>query len=232
MSGSNSAGATKGFYTRVPTTSELTTALALRALFRPGNPSVLHVVGLAEHPRQAYPNASMVALTLSEGGLRRGSPPCSTRRLRAAAATATIEELGPRPLRPEPVLPRGRDLQPAAGLQPLDRRPARRRRRADRAGAGHHAARLAMGFDMARRRRAAAAAGPVKTTRRIRHGQSQAHARLLELRPHPPADRRPREARGHRSRHPDPAAAADASSACWTTRNSSSPSCRSRPTRR
>ena len=38
----------EGFYTQVPTTAELTTALALRALFLPGNPSVLHVVGLSE----------------------------------------------------------------------------------------------------------------------------------------------------------------------------------------
>ena len=61
----------EGFYTRVPTTAELTTALALRALFKPGNPSVLHVVGLAEHPRAAYPEAEMVALTLGEQGFER-----------------------------------------------------------------------------------------------------------------------------------------------------------------
>ena len=36
-------------------------------------------------------------------------------------------------------------------------------RRADRAGARHHAARLAMGFDQARRRRAAAAGSPPRT---------------------------------------------------------------------
>jgi uncharacterized protein (TIGR02117 family) len=61
----------EGFYTRVPTTAELTTALALRALFRPGNPSVLHVVGFSEPPRAAYPQAGMVALTLSEDGFER-----------------------------------------------------------------------------------------------------------------------------------------------------------------
>ena len=44
-SGWNCGWGDEGFYTRVPTTAELTTALALRALFRPGNPSVLHVVG-------------------------------------------------------------------------------------------------------------------------------------------------------------------------------------------
>jgi uncharacterized protein (TIGR02117 family) len=83
----------EGFYTRVPTTAELTTALALRALLRPGNPSVLHVVGLDEHPRKTYPDASMVTLALSEPGFER----------LAAALDATfargregaIEEIGP-----------------------------------------------------------------------------------------------------------------------------------------
>jgi uncharacterized protein (TIGR02117 family) len=61
----------EGFYTRLPTTAELTTALALRALFRPGNPSVLHVVGFSEHPRKVYPDASLVALTLGDEGFTR-----------------------------------------------------------------------------------------------------------------------------------------------------------------
>lgn len=61
----------EGFYTRVPTSAELTTALALRALFRPGNPSVLHVVGMPEHPRPVFPDASMVRLALSEPGFER-----------------------------------------------------------------------------------------------------------------------------------------------------------------
>ncbi len=61
----------EGFYTRVPTSAELTTALALRALFRPGNQSVLHVVGLAEHPRAVFPDASMVTLWLGEQGFER-----------------------------------------------------------------------------------------------------------------------------------------------------------------
>jgi uncharacterized protein (TIGR02117 family) len=61
----------EGFYTRVPTTAELTTALALRALFLPGNPSVLHVVGFSEPPRAAYPQADLVALTLGEAGFER-----------------------------------------------------------------------------------------------------------------------------------------------------------------
>lgn len=61
----------EGFYTRVPTTAELTAALALRALLRPGNPSVLHVVGLAVHPQVAYPDAGLVELTLGEEGFGR-----------------------------------------------------------------------------------------------------------------------------------------------------------------
>jgi uncharacterized protein (TIGR02117 family) len=61
----------EGFYTRVPTSAELTTALALRALFWPGNPSVLHVVGFSEQPRMAYPEANLVALTLGEAGFDR-----------------------------------------------------------------------------------------------------------------------------------------------------------------
>jgi uncharacterized protein (TIGR02117 family) len=61
----------EGFYTRAPTTTQVTTALALRALFRPANPTVLHVVGFSEPPRQAYPTANLVALTLSEEGFGR-----------------------------------------------------------------------------------------------------------------------------------------------------------------
>jgi uncharacterized protein (TIGR02117 family) len=61
----------ESFYTRVPTTYQLTAMLALRALFRPGNPSVLHVVGFAEHPMVAYPTAKLAALTVGEEGFTR-----------------------------------------------------------------------------------------------------------------------------------------------------------------
>lgn len=84
----------EGFYTRVPTTAELTTALALRALFRPGNPSVLHVVGLAVHPQVAYPNASMVALTLGEGGFGRLAVMLDATFARSGR-DGTIDEMGP-----------------------------------------------------------------------------------------------------------------------------------------
>jgi uncharacterized protein (TIGR02117 family) len=61
----------EAFYTRVPTTAEVTVMLALRALFRPGNASVLHVVGLALPPQESYPNADLVALTLGGDGFAR-----------------------------------------------------------------------------------------------------------------------------------------------------------------
>jgi uncharacterized protein (TIGR02117 family) len=84
----------EGFYTRVPTTAELTAALALRALFRPGNPSVLHVVGLAVHPQVAYPNASMVALTVGEGGFGRLAAMLDATFARSGR-DGVIEEMGP-----------------------------------------------------------------------------------------------------------------------------------------
>ena len=61
----------EGFYTTVPTTRELTAAVALRALFMPGNRSVLHVVGLPAHPRVVFPDANMVVLALGEDGFAR-----------------------------------------------------------------------------------------------------------------------------------------------------------------
>ena len=83
----------EGFYTRVPTTAELTTALALRALFRPGNPSVLHVVGFSEQPQQAYPNAALVALTLSEAGFMRLATALDAAFARSGQ-DGTVEEMG------------------------------------------------------------------------------------------------------------------------------------------
>jgi uncharacterized protein (TIGR02117 family) len=83
----------EGFYTRVPTTNELTVGLALRALFRPGNPSVLHVVGVADHPRKAYPLASLVALTLGEDGFARLAAMLDAT-FAQSGRDGTIEELG------------------------------------------------------------------------------------------------------------------------------------------
>ena len=61
----------EGFYTSVPTIGSLTVPLALRALFLPGNPSVLHVVGFNDYPRAAFPASELVQLDLSASGFVR-----------------------------------------------------------------------------------------------------------------------------------------------------------------
>ncbi|HXW23406.1 MAG TPA: DUF2459 domain-containing protein [Xanthobacteraceae bacterium] len=61
----------EGFYRSVPTLASLTVAMAARALFMPGNPSVLHVVGLIYPPRSAFPAADIIALDLSSDGFAR-----------------------------------------------------------------------------------------------------------------------------------------------------------------
>lgn len=83
----------EGFYTRVPSTAELTTALAVRALFMPGNPSVLHVVGFSEPARIAYPQADLVALSLGEAGFERLAAMLDATFARSAR-DGGVEELG------------------------------------------------------------------------------------------------------------------------------------------
>ena len=61
----------EGFYRYVPTAESLTVALALRALFRPGNPSVLHVVGVKNDPRAMFANSEVVRVGLSDAGFAR-----------------------------------------------------------------------------------------------------------------------------------------------------------------
>jgi uncharacterized protein (TIGR02117 family) len=61
----------EGFYREVPTAQSLTVALALRALFRPGNPSVLHVVGVGADPRAMFGNSELVRLDLGAAGFAR-----------------------------------------------------------------------------------------------------------------------------------------------------------------
>lgn len=61
----------ESFYRHVPNVASLTFGLAVRALFRPGNPSVVHVVGLPAHPRQAFPRSDIVRIELSGGGYAR-----------------------------------------------------------------------------------------------------------------------------------------------------------------
>lgn len=56
------------FYRMVPTVGDLTLPIALRALFRPGNRSVLHVVGMPGDPVRTFPSADVVAIPLSRNG--------------------------------------------------------------------------------------------------------------------------------------------------------------------
>jgi uncharacterized protein (TIGR02117 family) len=58
----------ENFYRHVPTLGDVTLPLALRALFRPGNASVLHVVGMPGEPAQVFPAAEIVPVTLSRNG--------------------------------------------------------------------------------------------------------------------------------------------------------------------
>ena len=59
------------FYRQVPTPGSLGVAMALRALFRPGNRSVLHVVGLEGEPEKMFRDSEVLRLRLSEAGFRR-----------------------------------------------------------------------------------------------------------------------------------------------------------------
>ena len=61
----------EGFYTSVPEAASVTAGLALRALFMPRNPSVLHVAGLSADPRAAFPKSDIVRIELSEAGFAR-----------------------------------------------------------------------------------------------------------------------------------------------------------------
>jgi uncharacterized protein (TIGR02117 family) len=59
------------FYRSVPDAVSATLALTLRALFRPGNSSVVHVVGLSRQPREAFPLSDIIKLELSKEGFTR-----------------------------------------------------------------------------------------------------------------------------------------------------------------
>ena len=61
----------EGFYREVPTVASLTVAMAARALFRPGNRSVLHVVGINNDPRAAFARSDMVRIELGEASFAR-----------------------------------------------------------------------------------------------------------------------------------------------------------------
>ena len=61
----------EGLYREVPTAQSLTVALAVRALLRPGNPSVLHVVGVKDDPRAMFPLSDLVRIDLGAAGFER-----------------------------------------------------------------------------------------------------------------------------------------------------------------
>ena len=56
------------FYQSVPTVGDLSLPLALRALFSPGNTSVLHVVGIRGDPASMFTEAELVRIPLSRNG--------------------------------------------------------------------------------------------------------------------------------------------------------------------
>lgn len=59
------------FYREVPTVASLNWRLALRALFRPGNASVMHVVGIEGDPLGPYGGAETRRIDLSRAGFAR-----------------------------------------------------------------------------------------------------------------------------------------------------------------
>ena len=83
----------EGFYREVPTAASLTVAMAARALFRPGNRSVLHVVGINNDPRAAFARSDMVQIELGEASFARLAEKLEATFARNEAARP--EDLGP-----------------------------------------------------------------------------------------------------------------------------------------
>ncbi len=84
----------EGFYREVPTAESLTVALAIRALFRPGNPSVLHVVGVNNDPRAVFAHSDLVRIDLGEASFARVVDKLDATFAREEGS-ALPEELGP-----------------------------------------------------------------------------------------------------------------------------------------
>lgn len=61
----------ENFYRSVPDVGSLSLPLALRALFLPGNVSVMHVVGVTWPPRTTFPKSDLVRVALSRDGFER-----------------------------------------------------------------------------------------------------------------------------------------------------------------
>ena len=84
----------EAFYREVPTRASSTVMLAVRALLRPGNASVLHVVGVTDDPRAMFANSDLIRLELGAAGFER-----LLERLEASLARDQVgrlpQELGP-----------------------------------------------------------------------------------------------------------------------------------------
>jgi uncharacterized protein (TIGR02117 family) len=61
----------RAFYQSVPTVADISLPVALRALFRPGNTAVLHVVGIGGDPARAFTGGELVRIPLSRDGFDR-----------------------------------------------------------------------------------------------------------------------------------------------------------------
>jgi uncharacterized protein (TIGR02117 family) len=61
----------RAFYQSVPTVGDVSLPLVLRALFSPGNTSVLHVVGISGDPARLFTGAELVRIPLSGKGFDR-----------------------------------------------------------------------------------------------------------------------------------------------------------------
>jgi uncharacterized protein (TIGR02117 family) len=82
------------FYRNVPTIASVTVPMAARALFLPGNRSVLHVVGLSSPARAAFPLADIITLDLSPEGFERMLGRIDAT-FAPAAVGAPVEDAGP-----------------------------------------------------------------------------------------------------------------------------------------
>jgi hypothetical protein len=131
----------EGFYRNVRTISDLKFVEALRALFAPGNASVMHVVALREEPRSLFPFADIVRDHLVGPGF--SAPRRSARSKLRAGRTYACRGNGCRSLRTQPLLSRSGNLQPIERLQPLGGAAPRRSGRADQSSSRDLAAGLA-----------------------------------------------------------------------------------------
>lgn len=82
------------FYREVPDTTSLTVALAVRALFMPGNASVLHVVGLSSSPREVFAASDLAPIEFGDAAFARIAKKLDASFARAGGGLPVVE-LGP-----------------------------------------------------------------------------------------------------------------------------------------